>query len=375
MNNRDIIGMVNFHTSPELHPLTDARPLGSTSFLGRYALTDFALSNLCNSGVSQFGVLVKDHVRSVQKHLGAMTSWVHNTKTGSMRVLLNEQALGTPERNTDLNNIKANDWLVYDSNADYILIVPAHIVCPIDYRPILRKHIADKEKITVIATKVADASKEYIGQDIFFLDRLGYLEDCRVNDGSVPGPALCSMDMVIINRTALAELIHQYLSKDPLLNLRGLLYRIAISGTYRIKCHQYEGYSRCICSFKDYMKYSFEFFDRKIFSSLFLPDWPIYTITQDTPPAIYGETASVSNSIVSNGATVEGTVINSILCRDVKVAKGAVIRNSIVFSNSRIAEGSVVENALLDKHVIVTRNHNVSGKENEPVFIEQGSII
>ncbi|MCR5079627.1 MAG: glucose-1-phosphate adenylyltransferase subunit GlgD [Bacilli bacterium] len=376
MNTRDVIGMVDFHTTPSLSPLTDHRPLGSTSFLGRYALCDFALSNLCNSGISQFGLLVKDHVRSVQKHLGGMTAWVHNTKTGNMRVLFNEHALSTPERNTDLNNIKANDWWLYEGNADYILIVPAHIICSIDYRPILEKHIADKERITVIATKVEDATKEYGGQDILSLDRLGYVEDVRPNDGTISGPALCSMDMVIINRSALAELVHQYLPKNPNLDLRGLLYRVAISGgTNRVKCHVYEGYSRCFNSFQNYMKYSFEFSERSVFDSLFRPDWPIYTKTHDTPPAIYGETASVSNSVISNGATVEGTVINSIICRKVKVAKGAVVRNSIIFSNSKIAEGAVVENAVVDKQTIITRNHQVKGKEDDPVFVEQGSII
>jgi len=374
MNMRDVFGMVNFHSSPNLQPLTDFRPIGSTSFLGRYALCDFALSNFCNSGIARIGLLVKDHERSILKHIGGMDSWTQNTKTGQMRVLINEEHLST-ELNTDVNNITANNWVLYDSNSEYVVIVPAHIIAPIDYRPILEQHIANKEKITIIATRINDASKEYLYQDLVTLDRMGYVEDLRYNDGSVGGPALACMSMMIINRTALAELLHQYLPKNPTMHLGDLVYRAAVEGSYRVKCHIYEGYSRCFDSFEHYVQYSFEFLDRENFNKLFLPDWPIYTITQDTPPSIYGEEARVNNSVVSNGAIVEGAVVNSILCRNVKVSKGAVVRNSIIFSSCKIGEGAVVENALLDKYAIVTRGHTVKGEEGATVFINQGIIV
>ncbi len=375
MNMKDVIGMVNFHSSPLIRPLCDSRSLGSTSFLGRYALCDFALSNFCNSGIERVGLLVKDHERSVLKHVGSMDSWVHNTKTGQMRILFNEAACNNPELNTDLNNIKENDWILYDSNADYVILAPVHIIAPIDFRPLLEKHIANKERITVLATKIDNPKEEYLGQDILSLDRLGYVEDIRQNDGSIEGPSLASMGIVIINRTVLADMIHQFLPKNPYLHLGGLVYRAAVEGIYKVKCEIYDGYSRCFDSFKHYMDYSFEILEREHFDGLFRPSWPIYTITQDTPPSIYSETANVSNSFVSNGSTVEGTVINSILCRNVKVAKGAVVRNSIVFSNTKIGEDAVVENALLDKYGIITRGHHVSGKEDDPIYVEQGIIL
>ena len=367
--------MVNFHCSPELKPLTDCRPIGSTSFLGRYALCDFALSNFCNSGISRVGLLVKDHERSILKHIGGMDSWTQNTKTGQMRVLINEEHLKSPEYNTDVNNIVANDWILYDNDSEFVVIAPAHIIAPIDYRPILEQHVMNKERITIIATRIQNAREEYLHQDLITLDRMGYVEDLRENDGSFEGPALASMCAMIINRTTLSELLHQYRPKSPMMNLHDLIYRAAVEGAHRVKCHIYEGYSRCFDSYEHYMQYSFEFLQRENFNKLFLPDWPIYTITHDTPPSIYGEEASVTNSVVSNGAIVEGTVINSILGRNVKVARGACIRNSIIFSSCKIGEGAVVENALLDKQAIVTRDHRVHGEEGNTIFVEQGAIV
>ena len=375
VNMKNVIGIVNFHTSPELSPLTDSRPIGSTSFLGRYALVDFALSNFCNSGISNVGVLIKNHQRSILKHLGSMDSWVKNTKIGKMSVMINEDAISGKEANTDLNNIRANDWILYDTTASYVVIAPAHILASIDFRPILEEHIANHDKITLIATMVENPSKAYLGEEIIHTDKEGFVTDVEDNDGHVRKPSLCSMDAMIINRTILADMMHQYGPRNPLLDLKTLMYRAALEENYRVRVYEFKGYSRCFDSFKHYMDYSNELLDKETFDGLFHPDWPIYTLTHDTPPAIYGEDADVSNSFIANGSVIEGTVINSIISRNVKIAKGAVVKNSIIFSTSKIGEGAVVENALVDKYAIVTRSHNVCGKEDDPLYIGQGVIL
>ena len=40
-----VLGLLDLHNSPDLGPLTSSRVLASTSFLGRFAFMDFALSN------------------------------------------------------------------------------------------------------------------------------------------------------------------------------------------------------------------------------------------------------------------------------------------------------------------------------------------
>ena len=43
------IGIVNLHSDVDFVGLTERRPVASVSFLGRYALIDFVLSNMSNS--------------------------------------------------------------------------------------------------------------------------------------------------------------------------------------------------------------------------------------------------------------------------------------------------------------------------------------
>ena len=48
---RKVLGICNLHDSPKLGLLTEKRPLAAVSFLGRYGLIDFTLSNFTNSGI------------------------------------------------------------------------------------------------------------------------------------------------------------------------------------------------------------------------------------------------------------------------------------------------------------------------------------
>ena len=56
---KKIMGLCNLHAPATLNELTHARPIASTSFLGRYAFIDFPLSNFSNSGIDEVGILVR----------------------------------------------------------------------------------------------------------------------------------------------------------------------------------------------------------------------------------------------------------------------------------------------------------------------------
>ena len=67
-----VVGLVNLHSDVDLKGLTEKRPVASVSFLGRYGIIDFVLSNMSNSKIDNVGVLIKEKPRSLFKHLGSM---------------------------------------------------------------------------------------------------------------------------------------------------------------------------------------------------------------------------------------------------------------------------------------------------------------
>ena len=372
---KHITGLVNFHNEPCLSPLTDSRPLGSTSFLGRYAFCDFALSNLCNSGVSHVGLLVKDHLRSILKHLGAMNSWVINTKIGTQRILYNEPAHADPRLNTDVNNLLFNDWQLYDSNSECFVIVPSHLICTIDLRPFINEHIANHRQVTLIASTQRNLKTAWQGCRVLEFDEKGELAGDAINQGQFTGPRVVSLDIVIVNRAALIDLLRHYAPLYPNVDLLTLIMRSQQDHEYNLKVAYYDGFALMVDSFAHYMEYSLSILDKKRSEQIFLPNWPIYTLTHDTPPALYGVNSDVKNSYISNGVRVEGKVVNSIIARNVQIGKGAVVRNSIIFSTVKINEGAVIENALVDKYSIIERGHTIKGKAKDPIYVAQGAIL
>ncbi|MFA5283074.1 MAG: glucose-1-phosphate adenylyltransferase subunit GlgD [Bacilli bacterium] len=368
-----VLGLCNLHSGTDLGPLTANRTMASTSFLGRYAFIDFALSNLCNSGIDDVGILIKDHPRSILRHLGSMTAWIENTKIGRETIMFNEHGILNPPYNHDISNIVFNEWVLNRSNPDYIVIHPVHIVSTIDFAPILKEHIERNEQITVVYTHLKNADEAFMTSNILSLDKNRYVIGIKKNDRSVK-EADVSMESYIINRSTMYNLIKKAEKTNALFGLKEIIAEVA-NKIIPVHAYEYIGYARCFDSLEHFMKYSLELLNASIANQLFLNDWPIYTLTHDTPPSIYGEFAKVKNSFVANGAIVEGRVEGSIVSRNVKVHKNAYIKDSIILSKSVIGDGVELENVLIDKYCTIHDNTKLKGTKSQPLYIPQGAVI
>lgn len=368
-----IIGLLDCHNSPELGELTSSRTLASTSFLGRYAFSDFALSMFCNAGIDTIGVLVKDHQRSVLKHMGNLLAWTNNTKIGRETIFFNERGILNPAYNTDLANLRANDWFLYDSNASTIVIAAPHIVANVDLGPIIEEHLMRDEDLTVVYKPIDDADKQFVGAYAFELEG-EYVKSMGKNSGRKK-KANVSLEIMIMKRDLLFELMRAHERVDMSFGFRETMIYLFEQGRVKIHAVPWTGYARRFDSFKHYIDYSFELLDHDVASTLFDDDRPIYTLTHDTPPALYGKDAKVSHSFVSNGCIVEGTVRHSIICRDVKIGKDAKVEDSIVFSNVAIGDKASLKNVVIDKYSIITARHSIEGAEKTPIYLKQGAIL
>ena len=115
--------------------------------------------------------------------------------------------------------------------------------------------------------------------------------------------------------------------------------------------------------------------DPAIRNELFNSKKMIFTKVQDAPPAKYLEGAQVTNSIVASGAIVEGNVENSILSRNVKIGKGAVVKNCVILQRCVIEPGAVLENVICDKFAYVSEGVRLSGTKYSPLVIEKNQKL
>lgn len=368
-----IMGLCNLHASATLNELTHSRPIASTSFLGRYAFIDFTLSNFSNSGIDEVGILVKNHPRSILKHLGSTNVWNTNTKLGYEAIMYNEKHAHSPSYNHDINNIIANDWIFYNAKPDVFVIAPAHILYPIDFREVIKAHEQSGAKLTIVYSRITNGKTEFVGGDELRFDALGRVRELTLNKGASDDINV-SLETYVLTLPELASLIEKARQTSAFFALRDII-ALEIGQGMVVNGYRHDGYVRHFGSLKHYRNHSLELLNYELRRQLFLEDWPVYTVTHDTPPAKYGPNAQVKNSFVANGSRINGKVINSIISRNVVIEEGAIVKNSIVFTDTKIGKNVRISDAIIDKYARVREVKDIAGTEIDPLYVKQGDRI
>ena len=284
-----VVGYINLHSDISYKGLTERRPVASVSFLGRYGIIDFVLSNMSNSNVDTVGILIKEKPRSLFKHLGNGNSWNFNSKSGGVSLLYNEKYANSPMYNHDINNIVENIAFLEKSKADYVVIAPAHIITTMNYAEVVDAHAKSGAEITMVYQKINNADEAFVGSDFLRLKGKQVME-IKNNKGNRKERNM-SLETYIINKKTLLKLI-QYAQKiSSFFNLRDTLAYLC--DERKIMAYEYKGFARCIDSYEAYYKVSMEFLDMDISTQVFKSTWPIFTNTNDTPPTKYLKNACV----------------------------------------------------------------------------------
>lgn len=365
------LGLVNLHNSPQIHGLTESRPLASASFLGRFAFVDFPLSNFSNSKIDNIGILVKEKPRSLIKHIGSGKMWNTNTKIGSLSLMYNEKYARDLQYNHDINNIIENKWVIDQSEADYILIAPCHLIYRLDFSNVLEQHISRNASVTMIYKKIIEECDEFIDCDALELGENNKVVSIKKNFGSVK-EANISLETYVISRDVLEKMLVESKDSSKFFSIRDMLAHMI--DKIDIDTYEFDGYVRNFNSLEHYYRYSLEFLKNENIE-LMDEDWPIFTRTYDTPPVYYGKNASVRNSLIANGSIIEGKVESSVISRMVHIEEGAIVRNSIIFSEATITKDTVVENCIVDKKATIKFVKILEGDSKNPLYIEEGDIV
>ena len=373
MNNK-ILGICNLHDSPSLGQLTKHRPLGALSFLSRYGLMDFTLSNFSNSGINRILILTESNSTAVHNHTRLGDVWVNNTKTGFLRIVVNEKMIDTPKFNTDIANIETNYSVVREANPDYIVIAPTFFLMSFDFRKMLDYHKESGADITALYTKINNGKKNYINCDSFIVDKDNAITRSNINLGE-ENKLNISLETFILTRDAFDKLLQLSHKVSSIYGFRRMVDYITNHHRMNVRGYEFNGYVVPILSSSDYVNKSFELLSYENRQKLFHDDWPIYTTTHNTPPSLYSKEADIKNSFVGNGSIIKGKVENSIIFRDVVIEKGAVVKNCILFTKTHVGKDVSLEYVVSDKAADISEEKNLHGTKEKALFIKPGEKI
>lgn len=352
--------------------MQDYRPIGAFSFLGRYRVVDFPISNMSNSGIDRIQVYAGNNPRSLIEHLGSGRHYNINSKKGKLQILFADNHSKNDIYNTDIAAFAENMDSIQKMKEEYVVITPNYMIFTQDFDVLLKDHIKSGADITLLYHSINDATTNCLNCAYLTLNRQNGVLALAKNRGNEAERDIF-MDTYVMKKDLFIELINK---------ARSLSSMYTLSQIINIECeeldvrgYKHEGYFAAITNFKSYYDANLSLIKYEDTKDLFDEDWPIFTRTNDSCPTHYFDTAEIKQSVISNGCIIEGTVINSIVGRGCVIKKGTVIKNSVILPSSYIEEGILVENYVVGKHSKVLHCKELVADAETPGYVRRGDTL
>jgi glucose-1-phosphate adenylyltransferase len=241
---------------------------------------------------------------------------------------------------------RASEYLV-ESKAEYVVLADSSVVYNMDYRAALEAHKKNGAEVTAIYTRKQINPAERENSITFDIADNGRITGIDKASNATDKHNL-SLGAYIMQKRYFIQLTagerNCGMLRFSLVLLADAIKRLNVMG------YEFRGYSAHICSVETFYHYNMEMLDIKNRNTLFdYESRRIFTNRRDSLPTKYGKQAQVENSIVADGCKIDGTVINSVICRNVRVGAGAVVKNSILQDDTVVDKNATLDYIITDR--------------------------
>ena len=368
----NVMGII-FTNDATMGELTNKRTMASIPFGGRYRQVDWALSNLSCAGVRHIGIMSRHNYQSLMHHVGDGEEWGLELEEGGLEFL-------TPFAQTTVSTYRgkleslanAMDFLEFGNDDDLVVMIDSAVISNIDLNAVIDAHIASGKDVTVVTKCGICNGEKKVDLAIKVVD--GEIKDMAVD--YVADSSYCaSMDIFVLSKEFLIQSVKYLVSRDKFHMDRDLVMGGWQHGRVSINTYCFQGTALFNESVEEYFANSMSLINKDIRADIFGGAHPIYTKVRDRVPTYYGEGCEIEDSLVADGCMLEGEVEDSILFREVTVAKDAEVENCILFNNAVIGEGAELKYVILDKDVTVTPGAKLIGTKKNPIIVKRGETV
>jgi starch synthase len=290
---------------------------------------------MCNSSITNVAIFPYGNYRSLQDHVGSGRRWDLDRRRDGLFILPPKNLSIVPGNMITFQRMYEHIEFFRRSKQEYAVITAPNIVWNIDFNDVLFEHIESGADIT-----------EVMYQKI-------------------------RLKTFILSKKLLLDYIFSYES----LAYRTMLDLVEKAPNLKLHIYQHDTYTRTITDTFNYLKSNLDMLRFDIGRSIYREDRPVFSKEKNAPPAKYLSNAHTQNAMVSSGSIIDGTVINSIIGRDVIIKKGAVIKNSYVMTGSLIESNAQIDYAILDKQTIVKEDTIIAGTLRDPFMSQKEQLI
>lgn len=339
----------------------------AVSFGGKYRIIDFPLSNCINSGIDTVGVLTQYQPLRLNAHIGIGIPWDLDRNVGGVSILSPyENSKGSDWYTGTANAIYQNLEYMESYNPDYVLILSGDHIYKMDYEVMLDYHKANKADVTIASMPVPMEEASRFG--IVITDEHNQITEFEEKP-TAPRSNLASMGIYIFNWKILKEALIS-LSDEPGCDFgKHIIPYIHSKEDSRVFAYEYNGYWKDVGTLSTYWEANMELIDIIPEFNLYEEYWRIFTKSDIIPPQYLSEDSVVERSIIGEGTSIYGTVINSVIGAGVTIEKGAVIKDSIIMKGTLIKENTKVDKAIIAEYSNVGRDCEIGiGEYRESIY-------
>ena len=355
-----------------LSRLTRDRTVAAIPFACRYRLVDFALSNLVNSNISNINLVANYNYRSLVEHIGSGKDWDLARRRGGIKLISPYQTPVNPDAKvfaTHMEALKNMRDYIDEFKEEFVVLMDSDCVLNIDISEVISVHEKTNADITIV-TKVPEKDYSSKNPRMFISSVAGKINDIVMNTKSTAMNPELVLNIFVMKTTYLRGLLAEAFAYGYN-SFTEMLFKKYKAANYRTYC--FDGFAASVSSFLDYYKYSMELTKNTEARSTLLNEMsrPIFTRVHNSAPVVYKSGAKIENSLIADDCVIEGTVINSVISRGVRVGKGAVVKNSILFQGTEVKKNAELNCIVTDKKVVINEGVKLSGNENMPFFVEK----
>ncbi len=372
MANKRAMGIIfaNMHDG-FLGELTSHRSLGAVPYGGRYRVIDFSLSNMTNAGIHDVGIITHSNYQSLMDHLGSGREWDLARKWGGLSILPPYAGTTLGFNSGRMESLAGVISYIKRTQAEFVVLSDCDMVANLDLSAIIEEHAQSGADVT-IAYRKDYLTGEHKDSTTLVLDGAGRVREVLLNPTHA-GTYNVYLNIAVMEKAFLENLVQEMASR----NLRSFRRDVLQEGSKFMNIKAVEIHEPClkIDSIRAYYDANMQMLDPKIRAALFTRDRPIYTRVRDEAPAKYGLNAAACNSLVADGAVIEGRVENCIIFRGAKVRRGSVVKNSVIMEGTIIGEQVSLDCVITDKRVRIQDGRTLMGFHTYPLYIPKESAI
>ena len=340
---------------------------------GKYRIIDFPLSNCTNSGIDTVGVLTQYQPLELNSYIGSGAPWDLDISNGGVFVLPPYQTVkGSEWYRGTANAIYQNMAFIEQYHPDYVLILSGDHIYKMDYNAMLNDHIRNDADATIAVRPVPWEETSRFG--IMNTD-----EDNRITEfEEKPKKAKsnkASMGVYIFTWEKLRKyLIDDEADKKSSNDFGKNIIPAMLADQQRLFAYNFEGYWKDVGTIESLWEANMDLLERPAPINLHDKSWRIYAKTTALPPHYISAGAKVTDSLITEGSSIYGTVTHSVIFSGVTVEEGASVEDCVVMPGSLIKRGAIVKRSIIAENAEIGAGA-VIGEETGKIAVVGHSVV